>query len=240
MGYAYPLRRDHPDYYKVAFALSYLGEHRQFHGVLFTELREKRGLNYGDYAYAEHFHQEGWGSMPRVNVGRTQQDFSIWIRPVEPQNAVFATRGAVYFLNELLENPPPKARFDTARGFLIGYTRQWEQTDQRRLGYAIDEVFYGTPNFLENYRKAMELMTREEVHRAVRRHLAPENLNFVFVTKDAEGLKAKLTSGEPSPITYQTPKAADVLEEDKKLSTFKLPLDPAQIVIQDAQGFMER
>ncbi|HLT30292.1 MAG TPA: pitrilysin family protein, partial [Myxococcaceae bacterium] len=51
MGFTYPVRRGHPDFYALAFALSYLGEHRQSIGVLFNELREKRGLNYGDYAY---------------------------------------------------------------------------------------------------------------------------------------------------------------------------------------------
>ena len=70
----------------------------------------------------------------------------IWLRPVEPKNAVFATRGILYFLDEELHQPIPAERFETARGFLIGYTRQtWEQTDQRRLGYAIDELYYGAP-----------------------------------------------------------------------------------------------
>lgn len=41
-------------------ATSCFGEHRQFHGIWMTEMREKRGLNYGDYAHAESFLQEGW------------------------------------------------------------------------------------------------------------------------------------------------------------------------------------
>ena len=110
MGFSTPMRRDDTDYYAVAFAMSYLGEHRQFHGVIFTELREKRGLNYGDYAYAEHYRQDG-ENAPRNNMARTSQDMSIWIRPVEPQNAVFATRGALYFLNEVLNKPIPKENF---------------------------------------------------------------------------------------------------------------------------------
>src|SRR3712207_7335051 len=46
-------------------------------------------------------------TYPRVNVARSIQDFSIWIRPVEPQNSVFATRSALYFLQELLQKPIP-------------------------------------------------------------------------------------------------------------------------------------
>lgn len=240
IGTAYPLRRDHPDYFPVAFALSYLGEHRQFHGVLFGELREKRGLNYGDYAYAEHFHQEGYSSLPRVNVGRTQQDFSIWIRPVEPQNALFASRGALYFLKQLLDQPPPGDRFETARGFLIGYTRQWELTDQRRLGYAIDDLFYGTPGFLDAYRKALSSMTPEQMHEAAKRHLSLDRLNFVFVTQDAKGLAQALGAQKPSPITYPTPKPQDVLDADKAISNFPLTLHPELIRVESAQTFMEK
>ncbi|MBI3185727.1 MAG: insulinase family protein [Myxococcales bacterium] len=239
MGFSYPLRRDHPDFYPVALAVSYLGEHRQFHGVLFQELREKRGLNYGDYAYAEHFHQEGYSSRPRVNVGRTQQDFSIWIRPVEPQNALFAARGAVFFLDELLSRPPPKERFETARGFLLGLTRLWEQTDQRRLGYAIDDALYGTPPFLERMRVALEAMTPEQMHEAARRHLAPSKLNLVFVAKGANSLAESLAKAETAPIRYPSPKPPEVLELDGRIASHPLPVHSSLVKVQDAQAFME-
>src|SRR5262249_23886953 len=185
IGCPYDLRRGDPDYYSVAFALSYLGEHRQFQGVLFRELRERRGLNYGDYASAEHFIQECGTTLTLTNITRSQQDFSLWLRPVEPANAVFATRAALYFLDQLIKNGIPPEAFDVLRGFLTGYTRQWDQTDQRRLGYAIEELYYGTPNFLEAFRSAIARMTPEDVRQAVRRHLNPARLNFVFVSKDA-------------------------------------------------------
>lgn len=240
MGYAYPLRRGHPDFYPVAFALSYLGEHRQSHGVLFNELREKRGLNYGDYAYAEHFQQAPGGSQPEVNVGRTEQDFSIWIRPVEQQNALFATRTALANLKQLIDKPAPTEAFETARGFLIGYTHLWELTAQRRLGFAIDDAYYGTHGFLEGYRKAMAALTPEQVQQAVKRHLALEKLNFVFVAKDGKGLSHALATQAPSPISYPTPKPPEVLEADKQLATFPLPMHPALIEVIEAQSFMEK
>ncbi|MBS1152399.1 MAG: hypothetical protein H6Q89_4097 [Myxococcaceae bacterium] len=239
-GTSWSLRRDDPDYYPVAFGMSYLGEHRQFHGRLFSELREKRGLNYGTYAYAEHHRQEGWGSIPAVNVGRQAQEMTIWLRPVEAKNAVFATRGVLYLLGEVAGLPIPEDRFETARGFLIGYTRTWEQTDQRRLGYAIDDLFYGTPNFLENYRTALAAMTPARMQEALKRHLDPTRLNFVYVAKDAAGLKAKLSSKEPSPIEYPTPKGEDVLALDKTIASFPLPMHPDLIEIVDANAVMEK
>lgn len=240
MGYAYPLRRGDPDFFPLSLALSYLGEHRQFNGVLFNELREKRGLNYGNYAYAEHFVQEGWGTFALTNIVRSQQDFSIWIRPVESQNAMFASRGAVYFLDRLIKEGVPQEKFELTRGFLLGYTRLWEQTDPRKLGYAVDEVYYGTPNFLQSYRRALESMTVEQVNAAVRRNLSSDRLNFVYVAPDAEALRKLLAEQPPSPISYPTPKPEPVLAEDKKIIVHPLPIDPKQIEIRKVDDFMER
>jgi zinc protease len=239
-GEVYGLRRGDPDFFAVAAGLSMLGEHRQFHGVLFSELREKRGLNYGTYAYAEHFIQEGGSSFSLTNIGRAIQEFSIWIRPVEPSNAIFATRGALHFLQEALTQPIPAERFEIGRGFLLGYTRLWEATDERRLGYAIDDVFYGTGNFLESYRKALSTMTPDQVRKALKRHIVPQQLSFVFVTHDAKALADALAQNKPSPISYPTPKAADVLELDKKISVFPLPIQGGEIEIVPASSVMER
>ena len=241
MGFVTPLRRGDPDFFPVALALSNLGEHRQFVGVLFNELREQRGLNYGDYAYAEHFIEDrGNGTFNRTNLVRTQQDVSVWLRPVVPANGVFATRGAVYFLDRMSKEPLTQERFDMVRGFLQGYTRLWEQSDQRRLGYAIDSLFYGTPDFLESYRKAMATMTPESVNAAVRRQLQPEKLAFVFVTEDAAGLAQTLKSGAPSPITYASPKPPELLKQDEAIIQQPLPVRPDAIQVVPASGFMER
>ncbi|MGQ0506565.1 MAG: insulinase family protein [Myxococcaceae bacterium] len=240
MGFAYPVRRGDPDFFALALAASYLGEHRQFNGVLFNELREKRGLNYGDYAYAETFQQEGGSTLGRTNVGRSTSDFTIWIRPVEPANGLFAAKGAVYFLHKLLSQGMPEDRFEVARSFLIGYTRLWEQTDQRRLGYAIDDVFYGTKNYLESYRAALKDMTSKSVLDAVRRHVAPDKLNYAFVAKDSKELALGLINQPPSPISYPSPKDPSVLLEDEKIIEQALAIEPTQIRFIDAATFMEK
>lgn len=239
MGFPYGLRRGDPDFFPVALATSFLGEHRQVNGELFTELREKRGLNYGDYAYAEHFIQEGWGTYPRTNIVRRQQDSSIWIRPVENQNAMFATRGALYFLDTLLKEGMSQAQLDQTRGFLMGYTRLQEQTDSRRLGYAIDSLLYGTPDFLESYRSAMKSMTVDQVNAAIRRHITPERMSFAFVAPDAKALQQLLAEQPATPIQYPTPKPDAVLAEDKKIEVFQMPVDKERIEVLDVDTFME-
>nr|BDT32824.1 insulinase family protein [Myxococcus sp. MH1] len=240
MGYVNPVRRGDPDFFPLAFALSHLGEHRQSIGLLFTELREKRGLNYGDYAYAEHFIEDPGTTYNRTNIARTQQDLTVWLRPVEPANGMFATRGAVYYLEQLVNEPIPQERFDLMRGFLQGYSRLWEQTDPRRLGYAIDSLFYGTPNYLEQYRQALTKMTPQSVQEVLRRRLHPSALSFAFVTQDAKGLADALRASPPSPITYASDKSPELLEVDKSIVPFKLPVRADAVTIVPAQSFMEK
>lgn len=237
-GVSWAMRRDHPDFPLVFLGLSYLGEHRQEHGVLFRELRDRRGLNYGTYAYAEHYRQEGWSSIPRTNIARTVQDLTLWLRPVEAAHGPFATGALLYFLNDTLTRPLPAERFEIAKGFLAGATRIWTQTDQRRLGWAIDELLYGTPDFLERVRAVAATATPEQVQGALRRHLAPQALNFVFVTKDVDGLRRALTSGEARSITYPTPKPKEVLEQDVALGRFPLPMREGQVRALNASEVM--
>jgi zinc protease len=239
-GFSYDLRRGDADFFAVALGTSFFGEHRQTHGVLFQELREKRGLNYGDYAYPEHFEQAGWSSLDRVNIPRTLQDYSIWIRPVEPQNGLFAARGALFFLDKLLHEPIDEERLKTAAGFLVGYTHSWEDTDSRRVGWAIDNQLYGTGGFLDQYRAALPKLTAAEVQAALGRHVAVDAFNFVFVTKDADGLAARLKSREISAMTYNSPKSQAVLAQDALIGKLPLPTPSSLIQVVDAAEVMER
>lgn len=239
-GFTSPLRRGDPDFLALFVALSAFGEHRQEHGVLFQELRDKRGLNYGTYAYAQHYRQDGWSSVPLPNVLRSQQDVMVWLRPVAPEHARFATRGVMHFLEKLRTEALPPARFETARGFLAGATRIWTMTDQRRLGWAIDDVLSGTPDFLGAVREAVASLTPEQVRDVAAQYLRPEAFNFVFVTKDAAGLVEGLTSRAESPITYPSPKPPEVTREDEAIARALLPMDPARVVVVPADEVMAR
>ena len=83
IGFPIDVTRASPDFYALMIANSHLGEHRTFNGRLMIRMREVRGLNYGDYSYIEHFVQDGGSTFPLTNFTRSQQYFSIWIRPVQ-------------------------------------------------------------------------------------------------------------------------------------------------------------
>jgi zinc protease len=228
------------DYYALLVANSFLGEHRTFNGRLMNAMRAARGLNYGDYSYIEWFIQDGGSTFPLANTPRRQQVFSIWIRPVARENAVFALRQAIRELRRLVETGLTRAEFESTRAFLLNYSRLWTQSQSRRLGYLMDSRFYGMTPFVERVQEELPSLTVEEVNAAVRRHLDPENLRVVIVVDGARGLVAELTSGAPTPIVYQTPTDDPaLLAEDKEIESFPLGLNAEALRIYPASTMFE-
>lgn len=223
VGFPTGLTRSHPDFPAVSFATDYLGLHRQSAGLLFHELRELRGLNYGDYAYAEHFEQEGWSRYPSPNVTRRQQLVSLWIRPVKPKNGIFALRAALSVYRDLLASGIDAAEIDRFRTFLSRDRGLEQQTESRRLGYAMDDLAYGLDHpYLETMRAGWAALDPPGLKAAMDRHLANDTLFIAIVAKDGRSLADALVKGASSPPSYDGAKPREVTEYDKKIE--KLPL----------------
>ncbi len=241
MGYPYALKRGEPDFYPMIVGVSALGEHRQFVGRLMKELRVKRGLNYGDYAYVEHFSQSGDTTFASLNIARRQQDFTVWLRPVATDNQLFALRAALYQIGRFAEGGLTEDEFETTRGFLKGYVLLWQQTPMRRLGYALDDVFYGTQDHLGGFRKSLESMTREQVNQTLKTWLHPQELRAALVTKQADPLRQAILENKPSPIKYVAEKPdPQVLAEDQKFVDLPLGVSADQISVEPAQQLFQR
>src|ERR1035437_10013658 len=116
IGYPIDVTRARPDYAALLLVSSYLGQHRMG-GVLYDRMREMRGLNYGDYAYIEYFPRGMFLIEPQPNLGRHQQIFQVWIRPVEPPTAKFALRLALFELDKLSKNGLTQEAFERTRDF---------------------------------------------------------------------------------------------------------------------------
>ncbi|HEX8200029.1 MAG TPA: insulinase family protein, partial [Isosphaeraceae bacterium] len=238
LGFPLDVTRRDDDFYALAVANSYLGEHRTFNGKLMQDLRGKRGLNYGDYAYIEDFIQEGQSAFPVPNNPRRQQAFSIWIRPVPPEKAVFALRGALWELDRLVERGISPEDFEATRSFLLNYSKLWVQTLPRRLGYAMDGAVYDRADLVTELARRLPKLSVEEVNAAVRRHLKRPGMTVAIVAADAEALADLLKSGKPSPITYDTQGTpADVLAEDRQIEAF--PLEDVSVKIVPVEAMFE-
>jgi zinc protease len=240
IGYPLSITRANPDFYPLTVARSYLGEHRTFNGVLMNRLRGDRGLNYGDYAYIENFIQDGWSTFPHPNLLRRQQHFEIWLRPVPPQNALFALRGALWYTRALIQHGIPEEGFQSTRRFLSNYANLWTQDVSRRLGYAIDAKVAGK-DLIHELEARLPRMTKADVDRAIRKYLQLDAFSAVIVTDKAAEVRARLLDGKPSPITYDTAgTAAAILEEDKHIEAEPIPVSPGSVRIAPVERMFER
>jgi len=229
-GYPIDVKRGDPDFPALLVAQSYLGQHRQG-GRLFVRLREERGLNYGDYAYTEYFPRGMYLLEPQENLARHQQIFQIWIRPVEPPDAGFALRAGIFELDKLIKDGIPATDFETSRGFLSKYVNVLTKSKSAELGYAIDSLFYGIPEYNQYLKTSLAKLTLEEVNKAIRKHFRADNLQIVGVAKDAQQLKAALTGADPTPVHYNSPKPREITDEDKIIERWPLHLRPEDVKI---------
>ncbi|MBZ5727062.1 MAG: insulinase family protein [Acidobacteriia bacterium] len=235
IGFPIVVTRASPDYAALLVATSYLGQHRMSGGVLYDRMREMRGLNYGDYAYIEYFPRGMFLMEPPPNLARHFQIFQLWIRPVEPPAAKFALRLALHELDQFIQNGIPQDGFERTRDFLGKYVNVLTRTKGAELGYIIDSMYYGTANYVPSLKAALARLTRDEVNRVIKRYLRVDRLVIAAVSKDGEELKRQLASDDPSPMTYNSPKAAEILEEDKIVEKRPLHLRPEDIKVVPAE-----
>jgi zinc protease len=231
LGFPIGVTRRDPDWPALAVVASYFGQHRSSNSYLYQRLRELRGLNYGDYAYIEYFPRGMFQFQPDPNLGRTQQIFQIWIRPVEPQNGHFTLRAALYEYDKLVRDGMSKETFEATRDFLLKNINILTSTQDANLGYALDSRYYGIPNFNTYMRERLSRLTLQDVNNAIQRHLKSDRMRIVMVTKDAEGLRDAIINNRPSPIKYNAPKPDDILAEDKVIQEYRINVKPEDVVI---------
>jgi zinc protease len=239
LGFPIAVNRSHADWPALALVTSYFGQHRSSNSYLYKRLREARGLNYGDYAYIEYFPRGMFQFYPDPNLARQQQIFQIWIRPVPPEQGHFALRAAMYEFDKLLRDGMSQEDFEATREFLSKYVNILTGTQDAHLGYALDSRYYGIGDFSEFMRDRLAKLTLDEVNAAMRRHLRTDNMRVVMVTQDAEGLRKAIIDNKPSPISYNSPKPDEIMEEDKIIQDYKLTVKPADVTVMPAAKAFE-
>ncbi len=235
-GFPIDLKRGDPDWIALWLARSYLGEHRSTNSYLFQRIREERGMNYGDYAYIEYFPNGMFRSQPATALGRQQQIFQVWIRPVRSNNdAHFATRTAVYELQKMIDEGMSEADFEATKTFLSKFVSLVTDGQSRQLGYEMDSQYYEIDDFAQYVRDGLDNMTLADVNRVIRENLSTESMQYVFVTKDADDLKQRLTGNQSSPMVYDSEKSAALLEEDKLIETISLGFGADDVTVVPAE-----
>ena len=230
IGFPIEVNRSHPDWTALFLFRSFFGEHRSSNSYLYQRLREARGLNYGDYAYIEYFPNGMHLMQPEPNYPRQEQIFQIWIRPVQPETAVFALRATLFELEKIARDGLTQEQFEATRSFLKKNAPLLVASSERRLGYALDSKFYATKPFVEKLRTELDRLTLEDVNKAIRKHIQADNLEIVLVTKSGVGLRKALLEGKPTPMTYNSDKPQSIKNEDKLIQSHPLNLDEVRVV----------
>ena len=240
LGFPIDVHRGEKDYYALWIANSWFGEHRNSSSHLYQVIREARGMNYGDYSYIECF-PRGWSrQFPPPNACRRQQIFEIWIRPVQNAQTHFALRAVIRELQKLVDNGMTEEDFKLTKKFLKKYYLHYAPTTTMRLGYKIDDVFYGIKDHLKTLPKMLDRLTLDDVNAAIKRHLQYSNMKIAMITKDAKSLKKALVGNKKSSMEYNSPKPPEVLAEDKEIEKYHLDIKDDKVRIIDADEMFIR
>ena len=97
-------------------------------------------------------------------------------------------------------------------------------------------MFSSIPNYNQYLKTGLAKLTREQVNAAIRKYLdRPDGRVIVAVSSNGADLKRLLSTGDPSPMKYNSPKPAAILEEDKTVEKWPLGLrgDNIQVVPLD-------
>ena len=239
LGFPIDVNRADKDFAALALVASYFGQHRSSNSYLYGQLREKRGLNYGDYAYVEYFPRGMFQFEPDPNLARQQQIFQIWIRPVEPNNANFALRATLYEFDKLVKNGMTKETFEATRDFLTKYVNILTQTKDAELGYALDSKFYGIPNYNEYMKAQLSKLTLADVNNAIKKHLSTDKMRVVMITKDAKGLRDEIVNNKPATISYAAEKPQEILSEDQIIEKYPINAKAENVTITPVENIFQ-
>jgi zinc protease len=232
IGFPISVRRGDLDYPALKLVETYFGQHRNSSGVLYNAIREIRGFNYGDYAYVEHFKQDGWEPIPRTNAARREQYFSIWIRPVADEDKHFVLRLALFELEELFDKGISKEDFERIRTFMKRYYLTFAKTESRKLGYAVDDLYYDQDKpYFDYLFEGLDALNADKVNEVIRKYLTKGNLYIAIVTKNAEKLADEIAADTPTPKTYDSPKPDYIVAQDKLVERMSLSIPRSSITI---------
>lgn len=240
-GEALPINR-HDDHFPALVLMSNaFGKHRSFVGRLMHDVRELRGLNYGDYSYVEDFPYGGELLTEPLQVARQVQAFTIWGRPTPHENGCFLVRQLYRELKNLKANGITADEYNRTKSHLIGALPILSSSLERQLGYGVDSVFYRTsPNYIGELVGKLGRTSQDAVKKAIDHYIDADNIQLVVVTDHADKMKKELLDSECD-IHYASgiDKSAEIKAEDKEISHFALPLKEENIKTIRSESLFE-
>lgn len=160
------MKRDDPDYFPLLVGNYVLGG-GGFDSRMLIEIRQKRGLAYSAYSYLAPMREAG-----PFQVG-------LQTRREATAEALEVTRRT---LRDFVTEGPSEAELIQAKNHLMGSFPLRLDSNKKILEHLAMLGFYGLPlDWLDNYPRQVETVTREQVMRAFQRRLRPESMSTVVV-----------------------------------------------------------
>ncbi|MBZ5706367.1 MAG: insulinase family protein [Acidobacteriia bacterium] len=252
VGFPIPLTRSSEDYWPLFVGNVFLGLHRDDFGRLYGEIREERGYNYGDYSYIEYLYGRPFFLFPPPTTPRTQEYFSMWIRPVGHQYTHFILKAMTAELDRFVkEGLTPEQVAEAkikARTLYLNYA----ESLSRQVGYRLDDMFYGTKDngYLQQMLARIDAVTPEQVNAAIKKYLQVENLKYVIVTNESLGDKLADDIASGSNVTPKTlaeyhvsepipPEKQQMLQQDEQWKAYPLNIPRSNIQVVKAADMFE-
>ena len=233
IGHLLDFNRAAADFFPMRLVWCYLGEHREMFGRLFRQVRKTRGLAYGAYAYTEYFRQAGWSKLQDNGIVRKDQYFHMWTYPKEI-NFEFCIKLMIEEMTGLATAQISDADFELVKSYVANNFPFLMETPDKQLGMKLDEFWYDTPGFVDNYQQQIASVDRETFQQAAGKHLRPSDLLIVAVVSDgAQATQELLSAGAelelPSGVL-----AGDLKAANDRIKALDLGLTAEDITIVKA------
>ncbi len=234
MGRLVDYDRTNDVWYTFLAANTYLGQHRESFGRLYTTIRSERGLSYGAYSYLEHFQQSGWSKDPMPLIQFVPQYFSIWTYP-KRINTEFAIKMALFELHKVLTQGIPEDQLTRFMDFQANHYPFLIETLDQRLARNVEEVYYGLPNFMDDYEANAYLARSANLKEILPQSWSDKGIYIVVVADSCEQMKQELLTRETA-LELPSGATSEGLEEiNQEVMNLDLGLTPEEIEIVGAE-----
>jgi zinc protease len=252
IGFPIDAKRTQADYWPLFLANLYLGAHADRFGRLDREFHASRAYNLGDYSYIEYLAARQEPELPPATTPRSEQYFSVWVRPVANQYAHFVLKAVTAELHHfILEGMTPEQVEEAKTKARALYSVYAESAD-RRLGYRLSDAFYGmlSHGYLAEMQKNIDAATTDQVNAAIRRHLQVGALRYVITTNEefapklADDIANNTNFTAKDPADYRTVQATTtekqaMMVQDQQWSEYPLNIKRTGIHIVKSEEIFE-
>jgi len=162
------------------------------------------------------------------------QYFSIWTYP-KTVNTEFAIKMAIHELRTLVQDGIEPVDLERIKSYQINHFPFLVESAEQRLAMAMEEMYYGSPDFIDQYAANIAAVSGTDIQSAVSANWSGDDLVIVIVCSDAEAMKAELLTVDTK-LELPTGASPEGLEEVNEIvKNLDLKLKPEDIKIANAE-----